>query len=269
MEKVTEIGKRHALLTRPWPEVCWRVSFLSALDAAEDRLRPYENCIMSVSIRENCQCHGRSVTYLPSITAVKTLAERRHRLISAPGLRLRIADLLLFAPTTFQAVTDTLLSHGDLSLLHVLFLHFDIELTLVIALQLIVGHPDEFSCRDVVGHDAEAERLVRLALEVAEQRANLLLVRIRLSAKMFVCRTFNRHRPRQHVRDGLGRAVSQAVVDDAYAGITNLRTRAGKIHLVDIEFALFGVARVGSAAAGFCSWRRFRWRGGGGSSGRR
>lgn len=102
------------------------------------------------------------------MSAVHTLAERRHRLIRTSRLRLRIADLLQLAPPTLQAITDTLLLLRNLRLLHVLLFQLRIHLALLLALELVVRHGGELLRRNLPGEDARPERTVGLVLEVGE-----------------------------------------------------------------------------------------------------
>lgn len=57
----------------------------------------------------------RTLRELPPVTAIHALAERRHRLISTPRLRLAVRDHLLLALSALELLGDTLLDlrhHG-------------------------------------------------------------------------------------------------------------------------------------------------------------
>lgn len=190
---------------------------------------------------------------------MKTLAKRRHRLISTPRLRLCIADLLLLALAALQTITDTLLCHRHLRLLHVLLLQLDLQLFLVITLQIVVRHDHELRRRDVSGHDTQTERCVGLAFQVGKERADLLLVGVGLAAEVLVGCVLDGDGSSEDSGDGFGGAVGEAVVDKTGALVTDLRARSVEINLVDVELALLRVAAVGSCAAG-CFRSRGSWR---------
>ena len=108
--------------------------------------------------------------------ALCALAERRHRLVRAPRLRLAVADLPLLAPPALQAGADALLLLGHHGVIQVLLLQRLVLRKPLGGLELLRRHLHEGGGRDFAGEDARAELRVRLVFQVLEQGAEFLAV---------------------------------------------------------------------------------------------
>lgn len=191
-------------------------------------------------------------TYLPTITAIHTLAKCRHRFIGTSCLRLGIADFLLLALAALQTVTDALLRHRYLGLLHVLLLQLDFHLALVVALEFLVRHVDKFLGRNFSCHYSLAQFPVRLVLEICEERSDLLLVVGGLAPEERECGALDGNGPGNDVGLGLDRSVGQAIVNEADALVSDVRLGPLDAHAIGIEFSFLGIAleRLLGAAGG-------------------
>lgn len=188
------------------------------------------------------------------MSAIHTLAKRRHGLIRTPRLRLRIADLLQLAPSTLQAVTDALLLLRHLRLLHILLLQLGVQLALLLALELLVRHGGELLRGYLPRQDALPELAVGLVLEVGEQGPDLLLVLCRLVVlEVRKHGVLHRHGPADDFAGGFAAEVRDAVIDEADARVAHLGFRALNVDAFGLVSARLGVARKGllwcSAAA--------------------
>lgn len=185
--------------------------------------------------------HGAAATYLPAFATVHALTEGGHRLISTAGLSLAVADLLLLAVSALELLADTLLGHGDLGLVHVLLLEHGDLLTLLGRQELLRGHADKALGRDLARHDALAQGGVGLALEVGEERADLVLVGLGGAAEQLEGGVLDLEGALEHELGRLVAAVGQAVVEGADAAVARRVASALGVDLLGCEGALLGV----------------------------
>lgn len=113
---------------------------------------------------------------LPPVTAVHALAERRHRLVGTPRLRLAVRNHLLLALSTLELPGDTLFDLRNHGLVQVLLLQLLLFQAAFFRLHLGVCHDDEFLRWDIPREDALSQRGVGFGFQVLEERAHLVLV---------------------------------------------------------------------------------------------
>ena len=113
---------------------------------------------------------------LPTIPTKLALTKRRHRLIRRPGLRLRIAHLLLPTLATLQRGRDRLLLLGHHRVVHILLGDGRIGRDLLLALELLVGHDHQPRGADLAGQDAHFEVGVGFVAQVLVEGADLVAV---------------------------------------------------------------------------------------------
>ncbi len=102
-----------------------------------------------------------------------TVAEGSHRLVGAPRLRLRVADLLLMTLAAGQCRRHTLLLLGHHGLVHVL-LHEPLVLSAaLVRLQVLETEVDKLRGVKLAREQALAQLRVRPVLDVLVQRAHL------------------------------------------------------------------------------------------------
>lgn len=125
-------------------------------------------------------------TELPPITAHGAHAERRHRFVCAPRLRLGVADFPLAALEALELAADRLLFLWRLRGTHV-FRNHDLILFLALrAPQLIMCHDDK-PCGSNFTHEyMQSELVVGLVLEVLVEGAHFRLVGVGCFGLVFV-----------------------------------------------------------------------------------
>jgi hypothetical protein len=113
---------------------------------------------------------------LPSIATNRALTERSHRFIGGSCLSLTVTNLLLTALAAGQTGTDTPLCLGDHGLVHVFLLQSLILGTLLVTLQLFVGHAHEAVGLDEARKHLTTELWVALVFEILIEGAYALAV---------------------------------------------------------------------------------------------
>ena len=116
---------------------------------------------------------------LPSISARLTLAEIRHRLVGTPRLRLCVADRLVVTLRTLNTTTrhDCFLRRHRI--IHVLLPQPLVLISLLLGSHFLRGHLCELVGCDCARQDACAESRVGFVLEVLEEAAYLVAVKLR------------------------------------------------------------------------------------------
>lgn len=144
------------------------------------------------------------LAHLPTTAARLTLTERRHRLIRAPRLRLRVRDrepfILALGIPALDGRADALLALRHLRILHVVLLQQIVGHAALLALEVLGRHFHQLLGRDLAIEHPPAQLRVGFVLQVHVEGAHLGRVpRVRLGSQHGETRALDCHGHAQDV----------------------------------------------------------------------